>query len=143
MVASLQTTITSRPDDGSEEKEPNNTPATASPIALGKTVKGWVHPRKDVDLYRIDLTSSPVKVPLKATATGILKVDVALALFRVEEGKTEPVVVQRAERAKGDQPETIRYTAEPGVYLLEVRDTKNRESNFVDAYHLTLEQETQ
>ena len=132
-------TLTSRPDDGTEEREPNNSADTATPLTLGKTVRGWIHPKKDVDLYRIDLSASPVKVPLKATATGILKVDVALALFRVQD-KGEPALVQRADKGKGDQSETIRYSAEPGIYLLEVRDTKNLQSNFVDAYLLSVEQ---
>ena len=42
--------------------------------------------------------------------------------------------------ALGDQPEVIRYSAEPGVYVLEVRDARNREANFQDAYQLTIEE---
>jgi len=49
-------------------------------------------------------------------------------------------LVQTADRAKGDKPEVITYSAEPGVYLLEVRDSKNRESNFQDQYQLTVEE---
>src|SRR5262249_33467630 len=47
-------------------------------------------------------------------------------------------LVQTADRGKGDAPEIIRYTAEPGGYFLEVRDSKNRESNFQDPYQLTV-----
>jgi len=70
---------------------------------------------------------------------GILKVDVGLYLYRQgEDGKLS--LVQTSDRAKGDQPEVIHYSAEPGIYILEVRDAHNRESNFQDAYQLTVEE---
>jgi len=132
-------TITSVPDNGSEEREPNNTVERAMDIATGKAVRGTVYPPKDVDYYRLDLTDRPVRTPIHATLLGILKVDVGLYLHRVgEDGKLS--LVQTADRAKGDQPERIRYSLEPGVYLFEVRDAKNRESNFQDPYQLTVEE---
>ncbi|MBN1206580.1 MAG: ABC transporter substrate-binding protein [Myxococcaceae bacterium] len=132
-------TITTVPDNGSEEREPNNTAERAMDIALGKAVRGTVYPPKDTDFYRLDLSDRPVRTPIRATLLGILKVDVGLYLHRVgEDGK--PSLVQTADRAKGDQPENIRYSLEPGVYVFEVRDTRNRESNFQDAYQLTVEE---
>lgn len=133
-------TLTSRPDLGSDEREPNNRPELATPLELGKSVRGHIHPRRDEDFFLLDLTRSPVKVPLKATLTGILKVDVSLGLFRLEEdGKA--TLVQRSERGKGEQPEIVRYSAEPGRYVLQVKDTKSWQSNYVDAYQLTVEQD--
>jgi hypothetical protein len=131
---------TSRPDDGSEEREPNNIAALATAVGIGKAIRGWIHPRKDVDLFRLDLSPSPVKVPLKVSVSGTLKVDVALALFRLND-RGEEVLVQKSEKGKGEQSETVRYAADPGVYLVEVRDTRGRESNFLDAYHLLVEQD--
>jgi hypothetical protein len=127
-------------DNGAEEREPNNAADLATPIALGKPVRGTIHPKKDTDLYRLDLSGRPVKTAIKATVTGILKVDVGLYLHRVgEDGKLE--LVQTADRAKGEAPEVIRFTAEPGVYVLEVKDTKKAsDSNFQDAYQLTVEE---
>ncbi|ADO73463.1 hypothetical protein [Stigmatella aurantiaca] len=131
--------VTTVPDNGSEESEPNNTAARATELTFGKPLRGTVYPVKDVDYYRLDLSDRPVRTSLRATLLGILKVDVGLYLHRMgEDGKLS--LVQTADRAKGDQPETIRYSAEPGVYLLEVRDTKNRESNFQDAYQLSVEE---
>jgi hypothetical protein len=70
---------------------------------------------------------------------GILKVDVGLYLHRVEnDGKL--TLVQTSDSAKGDKAETIRFSAEPGLYVLEVRDTKNREANFQDSYQLTVDE---
>jgi hypothetical protein len=132
-------TVSTVPDNGSEEREPNNTPQTSTPIALNRPMRGTVHPKKDVDYFRLDLTGRPVKTPIKASVTGVLKLHVGLYLHRLQEDG-RPTLVQTADRAKGDAPEIIRYSAEPGVYLLEVRDSKNRESNFQDSYQLTVEE---
>jgi hypothetical protein len=127
------------PDAGAEEREPNNTPQQANPIALGRPIRGTVHPKKDVDFYRLDLKDRPVRTPLKATVTGLLKVHIGLYLHQQdEEGRL--TLVQTADHAKEDAPEVIRYSAEPGIYFLEVRDSKNREANFQDYYQLTVEE---
>lgn len=132
-------TVTTVPDNGSEEREPNNTAERAQDLQLGKAVRGTVYPAKDVDYFRVDLSDRPVRTSLTATLLGILKVDVGLYLHRVQpDGKL--TLVQTSDRAKGDQPETIRYSAEPGVYLFEVRDARNREANFQDSYQLTVEE---
>ena len=132
-------TVSSVPDTGGEEREPNNTPEQATPIQLGRPIRGTIHPKKDVDFFRLDLSNRPVRVPLRVTATGLLKVHLGLYLHRLnEEGKLS--LVQTADQAKGDAPEVIRYSAEPGVYFLELRDSKNRESNFQDSYQLTVEE---
>jgi hypothetical protein len=131
--------ISTVPDDGSQEREPNNSADRATELTLGKAVRGTVYPLKDVDYYRLDLSDRPVRTPIRATLLGILKVDVGLYLHRLgEDGKLS--LVQTSDRAKGDQAETIRYSAEPGVYVLEVRDARNREANFQDAYQLTVEE---
>src|SRR5207302_5866786 len=102
-------------------------------------IRGTVYPKKDVDFFVLDLSERPVRTPIRATLLGILKVDVGLYLHRMgEDGRTQ--LVQTSDRAKGDQPELIRYSAEPGVYLFEVRDAKNREANFQDYYQLTVEE---
>ncbi|MGV3621003.1 MAG: ABC transporter substrate-binding protein, partial [Archangium sp.] len=65
--------------------------------------------------------------------------DVGLYLHRVgEDGKL--TLVQTSDGAKGDRPETVRFAAEPGTYVFEVRDAKNREANFQDSYQLTVDE---
>jgi hypothetical protein len=132
--------ISTSPDNGTEEHEPNNTPETATPILIGKPIRGTIHPKRDLDYYRLDLSNKAVKTPIRATVTGILKVDIGLYLYELDaSGRT--TLVQTADRAKGDAPETIRYSAEPGVYVLLVKDTTKRsESNFQDYYQLTVEE---
>jgi hypothetical protein len=127
------------PDDGTEEREPNNTAQTATPVLFGKSIRGTVFPKKDVDYFSIDLREKPVKTAINATVLGVLKVDIGLYLHRVEsDGKL--TLVQTADGAKGDKAENIRFAAEPGLYVLEVRDSKNREANFQDSYQLTVEE---
>jgi hypothetical protein len=126
-------------DDGSEEREPNATVETAMPMKLGSPIRGTVFPKKDIDYFLVDLSTRPVKTPLRATATGILKVDIGLYVHRIEEdGKL--TLVQTSDSAKGDKAESVRFTAEPGRYLFEVRDAKSRDANFQDSYQLTVEE---
>ncbi len=127
------------PDDGSEEREPNNASGQATAVSLGKPIRGTVYPKKDVDHFALDLHEKPVKTAIVATLLGILKVDVGLYLHRVEtDGKL--TLVQTSDGAKGEKAETIRYSAEPGLYVFEVRDAKNREANFQDSYQLLVEE---
>ena len=127
------------PDDGSEEHEPNNASAQATKVTLGKPVRGTVYPKKDADYFALDLQQQPVKTAITATLLGVLKVDVGLYLHRIgEDGKL--TLVQTSDGAKGDKAETIRYSAEPGLYVFEVRDAKNREANFQDSYQLLVEE---
>jgi hypothetical protein len=133
----LSTTVV--PDDGSEEREPNNTADAGTPVSFGRPVRGTVYPKKDVDYFALDLRQRQVKTPISAQLIGVLKVDVGLYLHRVEDdGKL--TLVQTSDSAKGDKPESIRFSLEPGLYLLEVRDAKNRESNFQDSYQLTVDE---
>jgi hypothetical protein len=136
---SYRLTATVVPDDGSEEREPNNTADTGTPLVFGRPVRGTVYPKKDVDTFVLDLHDRQVKTPISAQLIGVLKVDVGLYLHRIEEGG-KLTLVQTSDGAKGDRPESIRFSAEPGTYLFEVRDTKNRESNFQDSYQLTVEE---
>lgn len=135
-------TVRTIPDDGSEEREPNDTADQATAIALGKPIRGTIYPKRDADFFRLDLSDRPVKTALRATLTGILKVDVALFLYqRGDDGSL--TLVQTSDRAKGDAPEVIRYAADPGVYFFKVQDSKNRESNFQDSYQLLVEEDAQ
>ena len=81
-------TVTAVPDNGSEEREPNNTAERATPLTLGKagarhratrrrtwTTTGWT------------CRDRPVRTPLRATLLGILKVDVGLYLHRAGRGR--------------------------------------------------------
>lgn len=125
--------------DAALEQEPNNTSGQASPLSVGQPLRGTVFPKKDVDWFRIDLTQKPVKTALRISATGVLKVDVVLSLHRLDEDGSLHLV-QTSPNARGDATEVIRYSAEPAVYLLELKDAKSREANFQDAYQVMVEE---
>lgn len=128
------------PDTGAEEREPNQDAKSATPVAIGTSIRGTIQPRRDADFYRLDLTARPVRTPIKATLLGILKVDLGLYLHRVNDDGSL-TLVQTSDGAKGDRPEVIRYSAEPGIYLFEVKDaTRRQESNFQDRYQLTVQE---
>ena len=129
-----------RPDDGSEEREPNNTADRRTPLTLGQADARHRVPEEGRRLLPArSVGPAGEDGACKATLIGILKVDVGLYLHRVRGGR-EAVAGADVRPAKGDQPETIRYSAEPGVYVFEVRDAKNREANFQDSYQLTVEE---
>lgn len=130
------------PDDGTAEKEPNNAASTATSITLGRAMRGTVFPKKDTDFFQLDLRDRQVKTPLRATVTGVLKVDIGLYLHRVE-ADGALTLVQTSDGAKGDRSETVRYAAEPALYVLEVRDSRNREANFQDSYQLSVDEEAE
>ena len=126
---------------GTEEREPNGTPATATPIELGHLIRGTIQPQRDVDYYKLDLSQKPVKTPITLNLSGILKVHLGLYLHQIEaDGK--PKLVQTADSAKADSPEVIHYSAEPGLYLIEIRDSnpKALTSNFQDSYQLMVDE---
>src|SRR5690606_1587811 len=65
------------PDDGTVEREPNDTPDKASPVQVGQEVRGWIHPAKDVDLWRLELTE-PANVALVVSA--VPKLDLSITV---------------------------------------------------------------
>jgi hypothetical protein len=133
-------TVSVVPDDGSREHESNNTPALATPILLGHPLRGTIQPKRDEDWFKLDLSARPVKTAIRATLIGILKVHAGLYMYS-STGDAKPEIVQTADSAKGDAPEVIKFTADPGVYYFRVADThKVPESNFQDSYQLTVEE---
>jgi hypothetical protein len=131
-------TVSTTPDDGSHEREPNNKAADATPIQLAKPIRGTIHPVKDVDFYRLDLSDRVVRTPIRVHLSGLLKVDLALFLHRLE-GDGGTTLVQSADSGSGDEGERLNYSAEPGVWILEVRDARNRGENAQDRYQLTVQ----
>ena len=67
--------VTQPPDNG----EPNDTPATAVPLAPDTTVTGSAHRGTDVDYYAV--TTAPGENSLKFTVGGTPTVGVSLSLY--------------------------------------------------------------
>jgi hypothetical protein len=134
-------TVNLRTDEGREEREPNHTPATATAIRLGDSLRGTLHPRADVDHYALDLSGQDGPRNTLIECTGIPKLDIALKLLGPEKDeKGNPRVVAESSRGKGEEREEISRELMPGEYVIVVSGTPAKESNAKDQYVLTVTQ---
>ena len=125
-------TVASRPPEAWAEHEPNDSPATATPLADGERGNGLLAPRGDVDFWRL----------APATGAGELKVGVggvsglALAVRVLSASGRE---LGRA-TVSGEAHATI-PVASPGEggCLVEIREASGKAANPRDRYSLTVE----
>jgi hypothetical protein len=101
-------------DTGEEEHEPNNTTAMANALTVGARKRGLIYPRKDVDVYRLDLTGQSSARPLKIEVKGIPKVPLQLVLKEMS-----GVATQVGPRAPEENLVLEKHLL-PGVYHLEI-----------------------
>jgi hypothetical protein len=112
------------PDDGTFEREPNNSPAEAMPIKIGQSLKGYAYPAKDVDFYQLDLSAQPVGSAVVLKLQGVAKVPVSLQLrgpVPPGDGKSEGPLINTSDHGKANANEEIRAKLDPGIYLIEVK----------------------
>jgi hypothetical protein len=118
-----------RPDDGLEEQEPNNDLPRANPIAIGTPREGYLYPKRDVDVYRLDLQSATAPRALRFALRGIPKVRPVM-LLKSAQGA---VLAQAGPKAP---EESLSFDKElaPGLYYVEVQGGES--SNPRDRYEL-------
>lgn len=123
------------PDDGTVEREPNNTSEKASPLQLGQEVRGWIHPAKDVDLWRLEL-SSPADVAIVVSA--VPKLDLSIT---VRDATRPPgdgaAVVGSVDRLRVEGEERLVVPFEAGSWLIEIRE-KGTQTNAAKPYVLSV-----
>jgi len=130
-----------RTDDGKEEREPNQKPDLATPIQVGQTLRGTLHPLRDVDFYKLDLSGQSGPRDTTIECTGIPKVDISIALLGPElDEKGQPKTIETSKKGRGEQKEQIQKELMPGEYFIKVRGYPASESNTVDQYVLTVTQ---
>src|SRR6267378_1157190 len=125
------------PDDGSTEREPNDEIATAQPVSLPVAVKGWIWPRKDVDLFRfhVEAGHAPVNVVLP-TVRGV---DLQLRLYQLR-GDRPPEVIGSSDAKRGDGEEKlIAVPLKEGDYAVEVSSPRHKDASASQAYTLTVQ----
>src|SRR6266478_2041007 len=125
------------PDDGSTEREPNDEVATAQPLSLPVAVKGWIWPRKDVDLFRfhVEAGHAPVNVMLPA----VRGVDLQLRLYQLR-GDRPPEVIGSSDSRHGDAEEKlIAVPLKEGDYAVEVSSPRHKDASASQAYTLTVQ----
>src|SRR6266404_2675220 len=125
------------PDDGSTEREPNDEVATAQLVSLPVAVKGWIWPRKDVDLFRfhVEAGHAPVNVMLPA----VRGVDLQLRLYQLR-GDRPPEVIGSSDSRHGDGEEKlIAVPLKEGDYAVEVSSPRHKDASASQAYTLTVQ----
>jgi len=126
-------TVAGRPIEAGAEREPNNTPATATTLPLDATGSGLIFPRGDVDFWMVSLPAGgpgALNVNVRSIAGMTMEVRVRglgagheLARFRVgSDGSAPTRVIPEAE----------------GCCLIEVRDAAGRAANAKDRYTLSV-----
>jgi hypothetical protein len=134
-------TLSLRTDEGKEEREPNGSVEQATPINPGDTLRGTLHPRRDVDYYLLDLTGMEGPRNTVIECTGIPKLDIGLTLLGPEKDeKGRNKAVASSTRGKGEAKEEIQSELTPGEYIIMVNYRPRSESNTRDQYVLTVTQ---
>ncbi len=125
-------TVSSHQPAGGAEREPNNTSATATPLAAGVSGNGLLYPKGDVDFWQAQVPADGAgEVAITVTGVAGMALDVrALTLASREVGRF---------KINGDAPVTNRLAigAEP-CCLLQVREATGKASNFRDRYTITV-----
>jgi hypothetical protein len=103
-----------RSDPGDEEIEPNESAAEATPIALGAVRRGFLYPRGDVDVYRLDVPGAGAQ-RVRIELRGIPKVPLKLVVRDAGGGLPAPVGPRAPEETL-----TLEKDLLPGVHYLEV-----------------------
>ncbi len=124
------------PDDGSTEREPNDEIATAPVLPLPISTKGWIWPRKDVDVFRfhVDAGRGPISIVLGA----VRGVDLQLRLFQLGADRP-PEVIGSSDRSRGEGEEKLlSVPLKEGDYAVEVSSPRNRDASATQPYTLTV-----
>jgi hypothetical protein len=123
------------PDDGSVEKEPND-PAHPQLVTLPVNLKGWIWPRKDVDVFQFKV--EPGRGPVSIKLSAVRGVDLQLVLRQL--GPSGPEVIGTADAVKGEGEEQIlAVPLKPGDYQVEVSSPRHKDASPTNAYTLTVQ----
>ncbi len=134
-------TVNLRTDEGREEREPNDKVEQATSMAAGDSLRGTLHPKGDVDVFKLDLSSQDGPRTTTIECTGIPKVDIRLKLLGPElDEKGKHKVVETSSKGKGEEKEQISKELMPGEYWIVVSGPRFGESNTSDQYVLTVTQ---
>jgi hypothetical protein len=124
------------PDDGTTEREPNDSVAAAQQIPLPIALKGWIWQRKDVDVFRfhVEAGHAPVSVVLAA----VRGVDLQLRLYELR-GDRPPEVIGSSDAKRGEGEEKLlSVPLKEGDFAVEVSSPRNKDASASQPYTLTV-----
>ncbi|MBW1811174.1 MAG: hypothetical protein JRJ87_23485 [Deltaproteobacteria bacterium] len=134
-------TLNLRTDEGKEEREPNPEAAKATTINPGDTLRGTLHPKNDIDMFKLDLSGQDGPRDTIIECTGIPKLNISIKLLGPEkEADGKPKMIASSSKGKGDAKEQMQKELMPGEYFIIVRGSPRDESNKRDQYLLTVTQ---
>ncbi len=122
-------TLNVAPDDGTTEREPNDSNALATAVQVGKDYRGYIQPAGDRDFYKLVL-AAPQNVAI--TVSGVPKLDLVLT---VKDADGQVVGTADQGRIQAGERLVVPFTA--GTFFLEV-EAKDRASNPFEPYTLSL-----
>ena len=123
------------PDDGSTDREPNNDVATAQEMALPASIRGWIWPKRDVDLFRFHL--GPGVPPITIRLSAVRGVDLQLRLLELRGARAEVIGTADAIRGEGEE-QLVAVPLKEGDYLVEVSSPRGKDASATQQYTLTV-----
>ncbi len=128
--------LTVSPDDGSIEREPNDDLAGAQMLTLPASVKGWIWPRKDVDVFRFHVGAG--HAPVSVTLPAVRGVDLQLRLLEVHGATGEVIGSSDSSHGEGDE-KLLSVPLKEGDYAVEVSSPRNRDASATQPYTLSIQ----
>jgi len=123
------------PDDGSTDREPNNDAENAQAVELPATVRGWIWPRRDVDLFRFHMAAGAPPVTLRLSP--VRGVDLQLRLLELRGSRAEVIGTADAVRGEGEE-QMVAVPLKAGDYLVEVSSPRGKDASATQQYTLTV-----
>jgi len=125
------------PDDGSTEREPNDDVTSASVLSLPIQLKGWIWPRKDVDVFRFHVGAG--QAPLSVVLSAVRGVDLQLRLYELR-GDRPPEVIGSSDAKRGEGEEKlVAVPLKEGDYAVEVSSPRNKDASATQPYALSVQ----
>ncbi len=126
------------PDDGTLEREPNDA-AHPQPATLPFTVKGFIWPRKDVDVFQFHVPEGQPPITIRVSA--VRGVDLQLELRQLgPDGKGPGETIGTADAVKGEGEESIvAVPVKPGDYQVEVSSPRHKDASATQGYTLSVQ----
>jgi hypothetical protein len=123
------------PDDGSVEREPNDSIRAAQELPLPASTRGWIWPRKDVDVFRFHVPSGAG--PLTIRLSAVRGVDLQLRLLELRGASGEVIGTSDSARGEGEE-RIVAVPLKEGDYAVEVSSPRNKDASATQAYTLTI-----
>ena len=124
------------PDDGALEREPNDDLQTAQTLALPVALRGWIWPRKDVDVFRFHVAAG--HEPVSITLGAVRGVDLMLRLLQVHGGAGEVIGSSDSARGEGEE-KLLSVPLKEGDYAVEVSSPHHKDASATQPYTLTIQ----